>query len=128
MQWLKNEKFQPERARLEFYIHARNREWFDAARIPARARRLARLAEKALTARVLAKAASNWPKLACLDLLLVRETRAGKLLVELVDTASGIDEFHLAGEVRVRLSRDFKLDHRVLLTVFPDRFFAASGA
>ena len=41
------------------------------------------------------------------------------LAVELINTAGGIDEFHLTGVERVRSAGDFELHERVFVAVFP---------
>jgi hypothetical protein len=48
-------------------------------------------------------------------------------LLELVDTASGVDDFVLARVEGMRLRRDFDTDNGILFAVCPFHFFFAFG-
>ena len=48
---------------------------------------------------------------------------------ELIDATSGVDEFQLTGEVRMRGVRDFELDNRILIAIGEDDgLFGGSAA
>jgi hypothetical protein len=58
--------------------------------------------------------------------ILLREL--AELFVELVDTASRVNEFHLAREKRMAVCGNFHLYEWVLVAVFPLDGFLAAGA
>jgi len=64
----------------------------------------------------------------CLFLVFLRVPGRGKLLVEFVNPASSVNEFHLTREKRMGLAGNFQFNERILITVLPyDRIAGRSA-
>jgi hypothetical protein len=54
--------------------------------------------------------------------------KLGEFLVELIDSACRIDEFHLAGKEGVGFGRNFQADQGIFIAVLPGNGFLGGGA